>query len=185
MTKQTPPHVRFYRSLEAFPHLKREGRADTLWVNVSPNGDEVGSYEFAIEHVGSERGSRPIALRAQLFASSWRAFVDLPEFFTLLASLDESQTGYGHISLDDLIPLLLNLGWVDQTAQYAAGRWYPRPIMFGTMTEAAVCSHPNCESHGKSPCEGVGCDGLDDDERIALRGLASGPVMSPKCHPHT
>jgi uncharacterized membrane protein len=28
-----------------------------------------------------------------------------------------------------------------------------------------VCHAPNCEQHGKSPCEGVGCDGMDDEER--------------------
>lgn len=29
----------------------------------------------------------------------------------------------------------------------------------------STCTHPNCEAHGKSPCVGVGCDGLDAVER--------------------
>lgn len=28
--------------------------------------------------------------------------------------------------------------------------------------------HPNCEKHGKSPCEGVDCSGRDADDRAAL-----------------
>ena len=32
-------------------------------------------------------------------------------------------------------------------------------------SEAAPCTHPDCERHGKSPGEGVGGDGLDADER--------------------
>ncbi|KQP62923.1 hypothetical protein [Nocardioides sp. Leaf285] len=42
------------------------------------------------------------------------------------------------------------------------------------------CTHPNCEQHGKSPCEGVGCDGLDDQERAALlaRGLGHSPALA-------
>ena len=29
-----------------------------------------------------------------------------------------------------------------------------------------ICSHPNCEQHGKSPCEGVNCDGLTREDRL-------------------
>jgi hypothetical protein len=30
---------------------------------------------------------------------------------------------------------------------------------------ADQCTHPNCEKHGKSPCEGIGCDGR---EKVAV-----------------
>lgn len=118
------PEVTFYRSWVAFPFIKRDGRADEIMVSVDPSGDEDGSnYEFGIEHVGTEpRRREPIALRVQLFADSWRAFTDLPEFFALLASLDESGPSRARakkVTLDDLTPHLLALGWTDITGKYA------------------------------------------------------------------
>lgn len=29
---------------------------------------------------------------------------------------------------------------------------------------ARACHHPNCQKHGKSPCEGIGCDGREIGE---------------------
>lgn len=113
--------VEFYRSRIAFPHTRMDGCADDIMVGVSPNGpDQGGNYEFSIEHVGTERGSRPIALRVQLFADSWRAFADLPDFFDLLVSLDRSEGTSPGPTLDDLTPLLVDLGWVDTTAKYTS-----------------------------------------------------------------
>lgn len=129
MSEQTTEkvHVEFYRSWRAFPHTKIEGRPDDIMVTVSPNGPgKGGDYEFSIEHVGTESKYRePIALRVQLFADSWRAFADLPEFFALLGELDESQRPIWHSSrapkatLDDLTPRLLALGWSDITDRFA------------------------------------------------------------------
>jgi hypothetical protein len=113
-------HVEFYRSWSAFPHTR--DRADDIVVSVAPNGqNQPGNYEFSIEHTGSEKGRRePIALRVQLFCDSWRAFRDLPEFFDLLADLDESTSaGRSKLSLADLIPSLEAMGWHDKTATYA------------------------------------------------------------------
>ena len=43
--------------------------------------------------------------------------------------------------------------------------------MTTTITSDApgVCTHPNCETHGKSPCEGVDCSGRDAEDRARLR----------------
>lgn len=41
-------------------------------------------------------------------------------------------------------------------------------VVDAEQTDAAPaepCTHPNCETHGKSPCEGIGCDGMTDAER--------------------
>ena len=114
-------HVEFYRSRIAFPHSRMHDRPDDIMVGVSPNGQhEGGNYEFSIEHVGTERGLRPIALRVQLFTDSWRAFADLPEFFALLASLDTSVGTRPGPTLDDLTPRLAALGWMDITDKYAS-----------------------------------------------------------------
>lgn len=117
------PKVTFYRSWVAFPFIKRDGRPDEIMVSVEPAEGEASNYEFGIEHVGTEpRYREPIALRVQLFADSWRAFTDLPEFFALLASLDESGPSRHRsekVSLDDLTPRLLALGWTDITPKYA------------------------------------------------------------------
>lgn len=43
-------------------------------------------------------------------------------------------------------------------------------LWHGEDAPRAVGCHPNCHAHGKSPCEGVGCDGLTDDERAARHG---------------
>ena len=112
-------HVTFYRSWRAFPRSR--DRADDIVVGVEPNGEHAGgNYEFTIEHIGTEPGRRPIALRVQLFNDSWRAFADLPEFFDLLASLDRSDGDRPGVTLDDLMPMLRGLGWFDKTDGYAA-----------------------------------------------------------------
>lgn len=114
------PKPRFYRTWTAFPHSRRDGRADDIVVNVHPNGyGEGGNYEFVIEHTGTEAGRKPIALRVKMFADSWRAFYDLPEFFDLLGELDESQGAQNATTLDDLTPRLLALGWIDRTDEFA------------------------------------------------------------------
>jgi hypothetical protein len=112
-------HVTFYRSWRAFPHTR--DRADDIVVSVHPNGhNRGGNYEFAIEHIGTEPRGRAIALRVQLFDDSWRAFSDLPAFFTMLASLDRSEGARPGVTLDDLTPELRALGWIDKTDGYAA-----------------------------------------------------------------
>lgn len=112
--------VTFYRSRDAFPHLRQQQRDDDIMVSVR-NGDS-SLYEFSIVHVGTDSRSRsPIALQVRLFADSWRAFTDLPEFFSLLASLDESgRNGRSSLDLDVLTPLLVDLGWVDRTEHYGS-----------------------------------------------------------------
>ena len=73
-----PMRVTFYRSWRAFPHT-RVDQDDDIMVSVEPNSEgEGGTYEFSIRHVGTHRRRRPIALRVDLFADSWRAFHDLP-----------------------------------------------------------------------------------------------------------
>lgn len=44
--------------------------------------------------------------------------------------------------------------------------------------ELRVCDQPNCQQHGKSPCKGVGCDGMDDEER-SLRASRVGEQPTP------
>jgi hypothetical protein len=41
------------------------------------------------------------------------------------------------------------------------------PVHWHSYVRITECSAPNCEQHGKSPCMGVGCDGMDADDRIA------------------
>lgn len=116
--------VTFYRQWLAFPLSKMRGdEPDTIMVCVSPNGpDEGGNYEFLVKHVGTESKYREaIALRVDMFTDSWRAFRDLPEFFDLLAELDESDAaGRSRLTLDDLIPSLEVMGWRDRTEEFAA-----------------------------------------------------------------
>lgn len=119
-------HVTFYREWVAFPHTKMQrGHNDTVQFDVHPNGlNEGGNYGFSIEHIGTGLGTNhnPIGLQLQIFGDAWRAFTDLPELFALLASLDGSQRGHDEApaTLDDLIPRLSDLGWIDDTAKHAA-----------------------------------------------------------------
>ena len=115
--------VSFYRTRDAFPHTRLEDRDADLVVSVQPHGEPHSNYEFIVTHVGTRRRDRgPIALRVGLFSDSWRAFTDLPEFFALLASLDETNRGDGRSALDlDALSLhLVSLGWTDKTDAYAS-----------------------------------------------------------------
>ncbi|GAB2734164.1 hypothetical protein [Nocardioides pakistanensis] len=38
------------------------------------------------------------------------------------------------------------------------------PATEPTQQAPATCTHPNCREHGKSPCEGIGCDGREIEE---------------------
>lgn len=157
----TPLTVTFYRQWLAFPFTKMDGRPDEIMVGVSPNGPgEGGNYEFSIEHVGTERGNHrpPIALQVNLFADSWRAFRDLPEFFDLLADLDESGSGArSQLDLDDLIPSLEAMGWNDITAQYANRHVH----VFGCVTcgERRPMDPRPCQGRNANVCVAEGCYG--------------------------
>ena len=52
-----------------------------------------------------------------------------------------------------------------KTSRIALSRFRPTSTGYRLDTAAEPCSHPNCAVHGKSPCEGVGCDGRDADDR--------------------
>ena len=115
--------VSFYRTRDAFPHTRLQDIDADLVVSVNPHDEGRGNYEFIVTHVGTSRRDRePIALRVGLFSDSWAAFSDLPEFFSLLASLDESnrRSGRSTLTLEQLSDHLMSLGWTDKTDAYGS-----------------------------------------------------------------
>ena len=142
--------VTFYRQWQAFPHTRKTS-PDEILVGVAPDGPDAGGYyEFRIEHVGTEPGQRrPIALRVGLFVDSWRAFRDLPEFFDLLADLDESKNaGRSMFTLDDLVPSLEAIGWRDRTEDLAARHQHALGMAFPSGGRGDAASGPPAPEQG-------------------------------------
>ena len=48
-----------------------------------------------------------------------------------------------------------------------------------SWSPSASCTHPNCATHGKSPCEGVDCNGLDAEDRARLATAVSSGTTEP------
>lgn len=141
----TSPHVRFVRNWQAWPHTRMNGDADALSIEVrlpGNTGDHI-DYEFSLVHEGTERTARqPIGLRVQIFDDAWRAFGDLPDFFALLARL-HTEHAAPDLSLDEIVPLLCDLGWHDETPRRVAEHRHT----VGCLTCGARVGDPGFEDH--------------------------------------
>lgn len=93
---------------DAFPTLPRDSREF---------GVKTDQWEFVVEEVPSRQRQEPIGVKVRMFDDAWKAYAEIPEFFSGLAHLATVHSG---VTLAQVKALCRDLGYHDLTVEYAA-----------------------------------------------------------------